>query len=74
MPAGDVLEMLDERVVHRCAAEGADEGQGLRGNLLRDNQSEASSDLGDELGRPFLEDAALGDEPGLPSPSWRGRL
>ena len=28
MTTGDILEMLDERVVHRCAAEGADEGQG----------------------------------------------
>ena len=67
MTAGDILEMLDERVVHRCATEGADERQGLRGNLLRNHQSEACSDLGDELqqdGRTFLEDAAFGDEPG----------
>ena len=49
MTTGDILEMLDERVVHRCATEGADEGQGLRGNLLRNHQSEACSDLGDEL-------------------------
>ena len=67
MTTGDILEMLDERVVHRCATEGADEGQGLRGNLLRNHQSEACSDLGGELqkdGRTFLEDAAFGDEPG----------
>src|SRR5580700_11695780 len=67
MTAGDILEMIDERVVHRCTAEGADEGQGLRGNLLRHYQSEACSDLGDELqqdGCTFLEDAAFGDEPG----------
>src|SRR6202023_3053415 len=67
MTTGDVLEMLDERVVHRCTAKGADEGQGLRGNLLRDHQSEACSDLGGELqqdGRTFLEDAAFGDKPG----------
>jgi hypothetical protein len=73
MTAVDILEMLDEHVVHRCTAEGADEGQGLRGNLLRDHQSEACSDLGDELqqdGRTLLEDAAFGDETGrLPSPS-----
>ncbi len=39
----------------------------MRGNLLRDHQSEASSNLGDELqqdGRPFVEDAAFGDEAG----------
>src|ERR1700688_2166308 len=61
MTTGDVLEMLDERVVHRCTAEGADEGQGLRGNLLRDHQSEACSDLSHELQedrRSFLEEAA----------------
>jgi hypothetical protein len=49
MTTGDILEMLDERVVHRGTAEGADEGHGLRRNLLRDHQSEACSDLGDEL-------------------------
>jgi hypothetical protein len=57
MTAGDILEMRDERVVHPCTAEGADEGQGLRGNLLRGHQSEACSDLGDELqqdGHTFL--------------------
>jgi hypothetical protein len=37
MTTGDVLEMVDERVVHRGAAEGADYGKGLRGNLLRDH-------------------------------------
>ena len=67
MPAGNVLEMFDERIAHGCATEGADDGEGLRGNLLRDYQSEACSDLGDELqqdGRTLLEDAAFGDEPG----------
>ena len=67
MTTGDILEMIDERVVHRRTAERADEGQGLRRNLLRDHQSEACSDLGDELqedGRPFLGDAAFGEEPG----------
>src|ERR1700693_6235325 len=73
MTTGDVLEMLDERVVHRCTAEGADEGQGLRGNLLRDHQSEACSDLSYELqqdGRSFLEEPAFSDEPG----AFRHRL
>src|ERR1700716_65608 len=67
MTTGDILEMLDERVVHRCTAEGADEGQGLRGNLLRDHQSEACSDLSHELQedrRSFLEEAAFSDEAG----------
>jgi hypothetical protein len=56
MPAGDILEVFDERVVHRCATEGADNGQGLDGNLLRDHQSEPSGDLCDEFqkdGRPL---------------------
>jgi hypothetical protein len=35
MTTGDVLEMVDERVVHRGAAQGADDGEGLRGNFLR---------------------------------------
>src|SRR3984957_8100648 len=67
MTTGDILEMLDERVVHCGAAERADEGQGLRRNLLRDHQSEACSDLSHELQedrRSFLEEAAFGDEPG----------
>ena len=67
MTTGDVLEMLDERVVHRSAAEGADDREGLRGNLLRDDQSEARSDLSDELQedrRSFLEEAAFSDEAG----------
>ena len=33
MTAGDVLEMLDERVIHRCTAQRADDREGLRGNL-----------------------------------------
>ena len=37
MTTGDVLEMVYERVVHRGTTEGADYGQGLRGNLLRDH-------------------------------------
>ena len=39
MTTGDVLEMLDERVIHRSAAERADDREGLRGKLLRDYQS-----------------------------------
>ena len=41
--------MFDERVVHGSASQGADDREGLRGNLLRDYQSEASSDLGNEF-------------------------
>jgi hypothetical protein len=37
MSPGDVLELVDECVVHRGAAEGADYGKGLHGNLLRDH-------------------------------------
>src|ERR1700733_16238592 len=68
MTAGDILEMIDERVVHRCTAEGADEGQGLRSNLLRHYQSEACSDLSHELQkdrRSFIEEAAFSDEAGV---------
>src|SRR6202022_3183542 len=67
MTTGDVLEMLDERVIHRSAAERADDREGLRGNLLRDYQSEASSDLSYELQqdrRSFLDEAAFSDEAG----------
>jgi hypothetical protein len=41
----DVLEMVDECVVYRAATEGTDYGDGLRGHLLRDHQSEARGDL-----------------------------
>src|ERR1700728_2228656 len=67
MTAGDILEMIDERVVHRCTAECADEGQGLRGDFLSNHHSEARSDLSYELQqdrRSFLEEAAFGDEAG----------
>src|SRR3984885_14055903 len=67
MTTGDVLEMLDERVIHRSAAEGADDWEGLRGDLLRDHQSEACSDLSHEFQedrRSFLEEAAFSDEAG----------
>src|ERR1700733_5099606 len=67
MTTGDVLEMLDERVIYRSAAEGADDWEGLRDNLLRDHQSEACSDLSHELQkdrRSFLEEAAFSDEAG----------
>ena len=67
MTTGDILEMLDESLVHSGTTDGADDGKSLRGNLLRDHQSEACSDLGHELQedrRSFLDDAAFGDEPG----------
>jgi hypothetical protein len=35
MTTGEILEMVYERVIHRGAAERADYGKGLRGNLLR---------------------------------------
>jgi hypothetical protein len=49
--ARDILEMIDEGVVHRGATERADHREGLRCDLLRDDQSEPRSDLGDELRR-----------------------
>jgi hypothetical protein len=59
--------MLDKRIIHRSAAEGSEDGKGLRGDLLGDHNSEARRDLADELekdGSAFVDDAAFGDEPG----------
>jgi hypothetical protein len=51
MTTGHVLEMLDERIVHRGAAKGANDRKGLRGDLLGHHHPEARRDLGDELRR-----------------------
>src|SRR5262249_12890307 len=59
------LEMLDERIVHCSASERADEGNGLSCKLLRDDQSEAGCDLGDEAHEnraTLLDHAALDDK------------
>jgi hypothetical protein len=67
MAPRDVLEMIDECIVDCGAAESADDWKGLCCNLLRDNESEARRNLGDELqkdGRSLFDDAAFGDEPG----------
>src|SRR5262245_4215474 len=59
------LEMLDERVVHGSASERADERNGLSRELLRDDQSEAGCDLGDEAHEnraTLLDHAALDDK------------
>jgi hypothetical protein len=73
MTARDLLEMFDERVIDGRAAEGADDGKGLRGDFLGNHHSEARRDLGDELEKDrsaFLDDAAFGDEAG----GFRDRL
>jgi hypothetical protein len=49
MAMGDVLETLHERVIHRSTAERADDREGLRGNFLRDHQTEACGDLSHKL-------------------------
>jgi hypothetical protein len=67
VPTSDVLEVLDECIVYGRTAEGADDGERLSGDLLRNHHPEARSNLGDELQedrRSFLDDAAFGDEPG----------
>src|SRR4029453_9232991 len=59
------LEMLDERVVHASAPKRADERNGLSRELLRDDQSEAGCDLGDEAHEnraTLLNHAALDDK------------
>ena len=66
MTTGHLLEVLDERVVHRGTPKGADDRKRLGGDLLRHHQPEARRDLGDELkenGRSLLDDATLGNEP-----------
>ena len=66
MTTGHVLEVLDERIVHRGAPKGADDRKCLRGDLLGHDQPKARRDLGDELkknGRSLLYDATLGNEP-----------
>jgi hypothetical protein len=68
--AGHVLEVLDECIVHRSAAECADDREGLRGDLLGHHESEARSDLGYELQedrRSLLDDAAFGLKPAMSS-------
>jgi hypothetical protein len=49
MITGHVLEVLDERIVHRGASKGADDRKCLRGDLLGHHQPKARRDLGDEL-------------------------
>jgi hypothetical protein len=49
MTTGHLLEVLDERVVHRGASKGADDRKCLRCDLLGHHQPEARRYLGDEL-------------------------
>src|SRR4029453_11288280 len=63
--AGDVLEMLDERVIHRGAPHRADHRDGLAAGFLRHHHAEARRDLRDEANEDraaFLDHTALGDE------------
>jgi hypothetical protein len=54
-----LLEVVDERVVHRRAAERTDDRDGLRGELLRDYHAEAGSGRPDAIPRlPPKRDAA----------------
>ena len=46
MTARDLLEMFDERAIDGRAAEGADDGKGLRGGFLGNQHSEARAALG----------------------------
>jgi hypothetical protein len=48
MTTVDVLEVLDERIVHCGASEGADDRKHLRGYLLGHHQSEARRGLRDD--------------------------
>src|SRR5258705_1492032 len=60
----DVLEMLDERVVHGSAAECTEEWNRLRRKLLRDHESKARRDLSDKANENWstlLDNAALDD-------------
>ena len=58
------LEVLDEHVVHRAAAERADQRQRLRGDFLGHHHAEPRRHLGDEPHQDraaFLEQAPFGD-------------
>ena len=44
----NLLEVVDERVVHRRTAQCANNWHSLRSKLLRDNDAEAGGDLRDE--------------------------
>src|SRR5215216_7430023 len=65
MTFSHVLEMLDERVVHRGTAERTDDRERLSGDLLRHHDAKAGRHLHDEANEnwaAFLDEAALGDE------------
>ena len=49
MTTGHLLEVLDERIVHRSAPKGANDRKCLRCDLLGHHQPEARRYLGDEL-------------------------
>src|SRR6516162_8687712 len=45
MTARDILEMLDKSKIDGCPTKGAEDCDGLRGDLLRHDETEARSDL-----------------------------
>jgi hypothetical protein len=60
-----LLEVVDERVVHRCTTERADDRNGLRCELLRHHHAKAGCDLRNEPDqdrRAFREHPAFCDE------------
>jgi hypothetical protein len=66
MTTGHLLEVLDERIVHRSAPKGANDRKCLRCDLLGHHQPEARGYLGDELEKDrstLLDDPTLGNEP-----------
>src|SRR6516225_1498392 len=68
MTARDILEMLDKSKIDGCPAKGAEDRDGLRGELLRHDETKARSDLrqkSDKERRSFadgtLVDREIGD-------------
>jgi hypothetical protein len=64
---GDVLKMLDERIVYGSTTKSPNDGERLRCHLLGYPQAEACRDLSDELEknwRSFLDESPFGNETG----------
>jgi hypothetical protein len=65
--ARDRLKVVDKCIVDGSTSDRADDGDGLRGRLLRNDQSEPRGDLCDQAHEhwaTFLNDASLSDEAG----------
>src|SRR3982074_3080821 len=66
MTADHLLEVLDERIVHRSAPKGANDRKCLRCDLLGHHQPGARGYLGDALEKdrsPLLADPPVGNKP-----------